>query len=206
MVTIWRTFHQDGTVNSAQPGCTPSPFHSIYHHELSCGLSSSWEGRYSYTPPISALPLSPLWCLRLKVRISSTFSTFLLHLQSYSEMVAEPPFHWNLLHVLSQLQISRRMSSCFHIRKGTFSDIVQENYWKAERWVSPFRQYSRIPPSASGQIFNDDMHGFASILYICMLHAYSTYNSRGGWWWGEENVFFFFFPYSSRLNSACNGR
>ncbi len=47
---------------SAQPaedkGCTlhaPSPFHSIYHHKQSCGVPSSWEGRY--TPPISPLPL-----------------------------------------------------------------------------------------------------------------------------------------------------
>ncbi len=35
-----------------------SPFHSIYHQ--SCGVLSSWEGRY--TPPISPLPFSPLWC------------------------------------------------------------------------------------------------------------------------------------------------
>jgi hypothetical protein len=31
-----------------------------------------------------------------------------------------------------------------------------------------FRQYSRIPPLASVQIFKDDMHGFPSIFY---LHA-----------------------------------
>jgi hypothetical protein len=36
-----------------------------------CGVRSSWEGRY--TPIISALPFLPLWCLRLKVRLSSTF-------------------------------------------------------------------------------------------------------------------------------------
>ncbi len=36
-------------------GCTPSPFHSIYHHEQSCGVRFSWEGRY--TPPISPLTL-----------------------------------------------------------------------------------------------------------------------------------------------------
>ncbi len=28
-------------------GCTPSPFHSIYHHEKSCGVRFSWEGRYT---------------------------------------------------------------------------------------------------------------------------------------------------------------
>ncbi len=35
-------------------GCTPTPFHSIYHHEQSFGVRSCWEGRY--TPPISPLP------------------------------------------------------------------------------------------------------------------------------------------------------
>ncbi len=50
-------------VNSAQSvedgGCTPSPFHSLYHHEQSCGVRSSWEGRY--TSPIATLPFFPLW-------------------------------------------------------------------------------------------------------------------------------------------------
>ncbi len=37
-------------------GCTSSPFHCIYyHHEQSCGVRSSWEGKY--TPPVSPLPL-----------------------------------------------------------------------------------------------------------------------------------------------------
>ncbi len=36
-------------------GCTPTPFHSIYHHVQSCSVRSSWEGRY--TPSISSLPL-----------------------------------------------------------------------------------------------------------------------------------------------------
>ncbi len=36
-------------------GCTPIPFHYIYHHVQSCGVCSSWEGRY--TPPFSTLPL-----------------------------------------------------------------------------------------------------------------------------------------------------
>ncbi len=36
-------------------GCTPTPFHCIYHHIQSCSVRSSWEGRY--TPPISTLPL-----------------------------------------------------------------------------------------------------------------------------------------------------
>ncbi len=29
----------------------------IYHHVQSCGVHSSWEGRYTPPPPISALPL-----------------------------------------------------------------------------------------------------------------------------------------------------
>ncbi len=39
-------------------GCTPSPFCSIYHHEQSCGIRSSWEGRYA--SPVSLLPLKVL--------------------------------------------------------------------------------------------------------------------------------------------------
>ncbi len=39
-------------------GCTPTPFHSIYHHVHSCCVYSIWEGRY--TPPISPLPLCVL--------------------------------------------------------------------------------------------------------------------------------------------------
>ncbi len=44
----------------AQPGeggggCTPTPFHYIYHHVLSCSVRYSCEGRY--TPPISTLSL-----------------------------------------------------------------------------------------------------------------------------------------------------
>ncbi len=56
---FWRSFHHDG--KSAQAGegwwvhCTPTPFHSIYHHLQSCSVRSSWEGRH--TPTISSLPL-----------------------------------------------------------------------------------------------------------------------------------------------------
>ncbi len=48
MATFWRTFHDDGKIIPAWWGwgCTPSPFHSIYHHEQSCGVCSSWGGRY----------------------------------------------------------------------------------------------------------------------------------------------------------------
>ncbi len=39
-------------------GCTPTPFHYIYHHVQSCescGVRSSWVDKY--TPPISTPPL-----------------------------------------------------------------------------------------------------------------------------------------------------
>jgi hypothetical protein len=33
-------------------GCTPSPFHYIYHHIQRCSVRSSWMGRYTLTDPI----------------------------------------------------------------------------------------------------------------------------------------------------------
>ncbi len=36
-------------------GCTPIPFHYIYHHIQSCSVSSSWVGRYTH--PISSLQI-----------------------------------------------------------------------------------------------------------------------------------------------------
>ena len=56
-MATWRIFHHDGKI-SPEPlggGCTPTPFHYIYHHVQSCILRSNWEGRY--TLPISTLPL-----------------------------------------------------------------------------------------------------------------------------------------------------
>ncbi len=54
---LYCTYHHDGKISPAwwDWGCAPFPFHSIYHHEQSCGVRSSWAGRY--TPPISPLPL-----------------------------------------------------------------------------------------------------------------------------------------------------
>jgi hypothetical protein len=45
MATYWRTFHHDSNISPAgeDGGCTPSSFHSFYHHELSCVARSSWE-------------------------------------------------------------------------------------------------------------------------------------------------------------------
>jgi hypothetical protein len=49
MATYWRTFHHDGKISPAgeDGGCKPSSFHYIYHHEKSCGVCSSWEGKYT---------------------------------------------------------------------------------------------------------------------------------------------------------------
>ncbi len=59
--TKWQPFHHDGEISPAwwfwgvYHQCTPTPFHPNYRHVQSCGVRSSWEGRY--TPPISTLPL-----------------------------------------------------------------------------------------------------------------------------------------------------
>ncbi len=58
MDTFWRKFHHDGKISPAWWGWrvhTLQPFEFIYHHEQSCGVNFSWEGRY--TPTISTLPL-----------------------------------------------------------------------------------------------------------------------------------------------------
>ncbi len=40
-------------------GCTPTPFHCIYHHIQSCSVRSSWVGRYTH--PISSLQIYVLY-------------------------------------------------------------------------------------------------------------------------------------------------
>ncbi len=59
VATFWRTFHHDCKISPGEwggGGCTHYPFHSIYHHEQSYSIHSSWEGRY--TPPLT---LCSLW-------------------------------------------------------------------------------------------------------------------------------------------------
>jgi hypothetical protein len=60
------TFHNDGKLSQPDEGggCTPTPFHSIYHHVQSCCVSR-------YTSPISALPLYVLCDFRAPARPSS---------------------------------------------------------------------------------------------------------------------------------------
>jgi hypothetical protein len=36
-------------------GCTPTPFHSSYHHVQSCSVCSNWDGRYTH--PVLSLPV-----------------------------------------------------------------------------------------------------------------------------------------------------
>jgi len=44
-------------------GCMPTPFYYICHHIQSCGVRSSWEGRY--TPPyVYSTPICTLWSVR----------------------------------------------------------------------------------------------------------------------------------------------
>ncbi len=64
-------------VKLARGGCAPTPFHYIYHHEQSCGVRvrRRWEDRY--TPPISPLPLFPLYPYIYSVgAISVKFNNF----------------------------------------------------------------------------------------------------------------------------------
>ncbi len=63
--TFWRAFRHDNKISPAwwAGACTPSPFHSIYHHQQSCGVRSSWEGRYMYSPYFSCTPICTLWTL-----------------------------------------------------------------------------------------------------------------------------------------------
>jgi hypothetical protein len=57
MATFWLTFHYNGKIRGR--GCTLSPFHSLYHHEQSCSVRSSWEG--GYTPQFLLYPIFTLW-------------------------------------------------------------------------------------------------------------------------------------------------
>jgi hypothetical protein len=52
MATFWRTFKHDGEFSPAQAWWWCTPFHSFYHHVQSCGVRSSWAGKY--TPPFSS--------------------------------------------------------------------------------------------------------------------------------------------------------
>ncbi len=69
--------HSIMMIKYAQPGgggwCTSSPFHSIYHHEQSYGVRSSWEG--GYTPHISTLPLYVLWGVLLLQEVEKKAKT-----------------------------------------------------------------------------------------------------------------------------------
>ncbi len=94
MATFWRTYPHDCKISPAWWGWRRMhalPFHSIYRHEKSCGVRSSWEG--GYTPHISTLPLYVLCCVLLlqeveqkaktsRPRYSQNISTYAQSIQS----------------------------------------------------------------------------------------------------------------------------
>ncbi len=59
---FWRTFHYEGKISPGWCGwgCTPIPFHYIYHHQYSCSVCSSWVGRHTY-PVSSLVKICTLW-------------------------------------------------------------------------------------------------------------------------------------------------
>jgi hypothetical protein len=60
-------------------GCTPTPFHYIYHQVQSCGTSTRYRGEGRYTPPISTLPLYVLCgtdCLRKGKKSDPSFHSW----------------------------------------------------------------------------------------------------------------------------------
>ncbi len=61
MTTLWHTFHHDGKISPVWwgRGVHSLPLSLYLLNKPSCVVRSSWEGRH--TPPISSLPLSPLW-------------------------------------------------------------------------------------------------------------------------------------------------
>jgi hypothetical protein len=62
--------HSILVVKSAQlgegGGCTPSPFHSIHHHERSCGVPYASAERAKTLPYFSSTPICFLWSRHLK--------------------------------------------------------------------------------------------------------------------------------------------
>ncbi len=62
---------EGGGVHAHPP---PANFQYIYHHKQSCGVRSSWEGRY--TPPISTLPLHVLCVQLLEIYGKTSFSIY----------------------------------------------------------------------------------------------------------------------------------
>ncbi len=53
-------------------GCTPSPFHYIYHHVQSCGIRSSSVGRFTH-PIFYSTPICILWMKRPLILVLSLY-------------------------------------------------------------------------------------------------------------------------------------
>ncbi len=62
--TFWRRYIPSWWKNKPSlvrvGGCTPTPLHYIYHQVQSCGVCSSWEGRYTH-PYFLIYPICTLW-------------------------------------------------------------------------------------------------------------------------------------------------
>ncbi len=105
----------------AQPGdgwggCTSTPFHSIYNHLQSCGVCSSWEGRYCTLPQFLLYPymysvpaLFPL--LPLLIILNSQYLCFVISTlnSSLSDLLVTPFPVW-----LFSLSSWRRLCPCSH--------------------------------------------------------------------------------------------
>ncbi len=98
IATFWRTFHQDGT---------PSPFHSIYTiPKQSCGVCSSWEGKY--TPLyFSSTPTCTLWFNTSKSCSTKGSMRFLTE-ELYVDAILPPPHSKYVFSISRFFEICKR--------------------------------------------------------------------------------------------------
>ncbi len=148
-------------VKSSQPGvgggCTSSLFHSVYHHEQSCGVRPSWEGRC--TPPyFSSTPICTLCSLhRATQRPLRCMPCRLRKVKNYQE---GPPFKmgrrnttYNVVifnkeeticrvtttilpqHTVSLFQSF--ISWCTHRAILYINDNLRFFFWQLSPWIKP---------------------------------------------------------------------
>jgi hypothetical protein len=106
MATFWRIFHHDkkNLPSLVRWGVHAHPVHYIYHHAQSCGVRSSWEGRYS--PPISTLPLYVLCGIKFQAsfEIFRAFLTILFFKKNLRQ-------DWNVLKIRKTIIVPSFWSS-----------------------------------------------------------------------------------------------
>jgi hypothetical protein len=119
---FWRTFRHDGKISAGWcgGGCTPIPFHSIYHHIQSCSVRSSWVGRYTH--PISSLPIYVLCGPYLISRLFWHFYTF--SAAEFTGMVVLCHSLWYSLFLTIIHTVQSYIHSWFAIRQGLPSCIL----------------------------------------------------------------------------------